>query len=166
MSSSSRTNGRPALPISSLPALDLDLPATGSAWLVCPDCRHWVEVVRGLVQTHSPDGRRCVGSAQRLDFDLTPAQHAVRRVAVRAELHARQSPAPMVRTTRAAFADGAKRGARRVAVRTEQDRAEAAARPTGKGCTAMAAAFEDAWLQIKRVPVPASVHQIATRVAA
>lgn len=166
MSSASRTNGRPALPISTLSALDLDLPATGSAWLVCPDCKHWVEAVRGLVATHKPDGRRCSGSAQLLDFDLTPAQHATRRTVVRAQLHTRQAPAPVVRAARAAFADGPKRAARRTAVRCEQDRAEVAARPAVKARTTMAAAFEDAWLTVKRVPVPAAVQQIATRAAA
>ena len=166
MSSASRTNGRPALPISKLPALNLDLPPAGSAWLVCPDCHHWVEVVRGLVQTHSPDGRRCTGSAQTLDFDLSPAQHAARRVAARAELHSGQSSAPTVRTARAAFTAAPKQAARRVAVRIEQDRAESAARPTVKVRTAMTAAFEDAWLKVKRVPGSAPVHQIAARSAA
>jgi hypothetical protein len=165
MSSSSRTNGRPALAISTLPPLDLDLPAIGSAWLVCPDCNQWVEVVRGLVQVHKPAGRRCDGSAQRLAFDLTPAQHAARRVAVRAQSHSR-SAAPVVRTARAVVAGGAKQATRRLVARVEQDVAETAARPSVKARTGMAAAFEDAWLTVKRVPVPAAAHQIAARVAA
>jgi hypothetical protein len=165
MSSASRTNGRPALAISTLPPLDLDLPAIGSAWLVCPDCDHWVEVVRGLVTTHTPGGRRCDGSAQRLVFDLTPAQHASRRVAVRAQVHARSS-APVVRTGRAALAGTAKQATRRLVARVDQDLAETAARPSVKARTTMAAAFEDAWLKVKRVPVASSVHQLAARAAA
>lgn len=165
MSSSSRTNGRPALAISTLPPLDLDLPAIGSAWLVCPDCNQWVEVVRGLVQAHKPAGYRCAGSAQRLVFDLTPARHAARRVAVRAELGARTTPPRTVRTARAVVAGGAKQAARRLVARVDQDVAEAAARPSAKARTSMAAAFEDAWLKVKPVPVPASVQQIAARAA-
>jgi hypothetical protein len=166
MSSASRTNGRPALSISTIPALDLDLPATGSAWLVCPDCGHWVEVVRGLVQTHKPDGLRCAGSAQVLDFDLTPAQHAARRAAVRAELRSRQAPATTVRTTTATLPGSPKQAARRAAVRTVQDRAELGARPSVKARTTMAAAFDDAWLKVKRVPVAAPVHRLAARTGA
>ena len=165
MSSSSRTNGRPALAISTLPPLDLDLPAIGSAWLVCPDCNQWVEVVRGLVQAHKPAGHRCAGSAQRLVFDLTPAQHASRRVAVRAQSRPR-SAAPVVRTARAVVAGGARQAARRLVARVEQDVAEAAARPSAKARTSMAAAFEDAWLRVKPVPVPAPVQQIAARASA
>jgi hypothetical protein len=165
MSSASRTNGRPALAISTLPPLDLDLPATGSAWLVCPDCRNWVEVVRGLVTTHKPGGRRCDGSAQLLGFDLTPAQHASRRVAVRAQLHAR-SAAPVVRTGRAALAGTAEQATRRLVVRVDQDLAETAARPSVKARTTMTAAFEDAWLKAKRVPTPTPVHRLAARAAA
>ena len=164
MSSSSRTNGRPALAISSLPPLDLDLPAIGSAWLVCPDCNQWVEVVRGLVQVHKPTGRRCAGSAQRLAFDLTPAQHAARRVAVRAQLRSR-SASPVVRTARAVVAGGAKQATRRLVARVEQDLAETAARPSVKARTTMTAAFEDAWLKTKRVPVAAPVHRLAARAA-
>jgi hypothetical protein len=165
MSSSSRTNGRPALAISTLSPLDLDLPAIGSAWLVCPDCNQWVEVVRGLVQVHKPAGQRCAGSAQRLDFDLTPAQHVARRIVVRAQSHPRSS-GPTVRTARAVVAGGAKQAARRLVARVEQDVAEAAARPSVKARTSMAAAFEDAWLKVKPVPAPASVQQIAARAAA
>lgn len=164
MSSSSRTNGRAALAISTLPPLNLDLPAIGSAWLVCPDCNQWVEVVRGLVQAHKPAGNRCAGSAQRLVFDLTPARHAARRVAVRAQLRSR-SATPVVRTARAVVAGGAKQAARRLVARVDQDVAETAARPSAKARTSMAAAFEDAWLKVKPVPVAASVQQIAARAA-
>lgn len=165
MSSSSRTNGRPALAISTLPPLALDLPAIGSAWLVCPNCNQWVEAVRGLVQAHKPAGYRCSGSAQRLVFDLTPAQHAARRVAVRAQSRP-SSGVPAIRTARAVVAGGAKQATRRLVARVGQDVAEVAARPSAKARTSMAAAFEDTWLKVKPVPVPSSVQQIAARAAA
>lgn len=160
MSSASRTNGRPALPISAIPALRLDLPATGSAWLVCADCRHWVEAVRGLVQTHKPDGRRCAGSAQLLEFDLTPAQHAARRAAARARLTPNGSPS--VRSGRFVFAEAARRTARRDIARTEQSRAVASLGPTGKASTTMAAAFEAAWERTSRVPTATATAHMAS----
>lgn len=155
MSSTSRTNGRPALPISRIPALDLDMPATGSAWLVCPDCLCWVEAVRGLVQTHKPDGVRCTGSAQVLAFDLTAAQHAARRQAARIEL----GTTATVRTGRAALPEGARHTARRTTAHVEQRRADHAVRPTRRARTTMTAAFESAWERVAQVPVapPASM---------
>jgi hypothetical protein len=164
MSSASRTNGRPALSISTIPALDLDLPATGSAWLVCPDCRCWVEVVRGLVQTHKPEGRRCDGSAQLLTFDLTAAQHAARRRQARARLATGTAPAATVRTSRAVFVESARRTARRVAAHTDQARTVASLRSAGKSSTTMAAAFEVAWERATRIPVAtATAHLGAGR---
>jgi hypothetical protein len=160
MSSASRTNGRPALAISAIPALRLELPETGSAWLVCPDCRHWVETVRGLVQVHKPDGRRCAGSSQRLVFDLTPAQHAARRAAARARLAPNGSPS--VRSERFGFAESAGRTARRDAVRAEQGRMVGSLRPAGKAGTTMAAAFEAAWERTARVPVATATAYLAS----
>lgn len=159
MSSASRTNGRPALPISAIPALRLDLPETGSAWLVCPDCRHWVEAVRGLVQTHKPDGSRCAGSAQLLDFDLTPAQHAARRAAARARLTPNGSPS--VRSGRFVFPEAARRTARRDSARTEQNRTVASLGATRKASTTMAAAFEAAWERVSRVPTATATTYMA-----
>ena len=152
MSSSSRTNGRPALPISAIPALRLDLPETGSAWLVCPDCRHWVEAVRGLVQTHKPGGRRCEGSAQVLVFDLTPAQHAARRVAARARLAPNGSP--QVRSGRFAFPESSRRTERRVAALTGQSRLAASRTAPAETVTTMTAAFAAAWERMSAVPMP------------
>jgi len=158
MSSKSRTNRRPALPVSSLPALHLDLTAESkSAWLVCPDCRHWVEAIRGLVQTHKPDGERCVGSAQLLDFDLTPAQHATRRAAAREYQRAGIGPH---RGPVAVLSEGPRPAARHASVRSAQQRAETKPRPT------MAAALEDAWQKLSRVPIAPAVHQIAARTRA
>jgi hypothetical protein len=160
MSSSSRTNGRPALPVSAIPALRLELPETGSAWLVCPDCRHWVEAVRGLVQTHKPDGRRCPGSAQLLDFDLTPAQHAERRAAARARLTPNGSPRE--RSARFAFAEAARRTARRLEAHAGQNRLVASLGATAKAGTAMTTAFEAAWEKLSEVGVPTATAYIST----
>lgn len=155
MSSKTRTNGRPALPVSSLPALHLDLAAEGmSAWLVCPDCRHWVEAVRGLVQTHRPEGPRCSGSAQKLDFDLTAEQHAARRAAAREFQRAGIGPR---RGPVAVLAEGAEPAARHARARSSQQRIETEPR------TAMAAALEEAWSKVRRIPVAPAVHQIAAR---
>ena len=160
MSSASRTNSRPPLPISAIPALRLELPETGSAWLVCPDCRHWVETVRGLVQTHKPDGRRCPGSAQRLVFDLTPAQHAERRAAARARL--KPNGSPRERSARFAFAEAARRTARRVEARADQSRLVASLGASAKAGTAMTTAFEAAWEKLSEVAVPSATAYIST----
>src|SRR5579883_3442599 len=111
MSSASRTNGRPPLPLSSLHALNIALHATGSAWLVCPDCEHWCEVRRGLVQAHKPHGARCPGSAQVIDFDLTPVEHAVLSAAALERLRTTRRTHPVYPVLR----EGAHRAARRIA---------------------------------------------------
>lgn len=169
MSSKSRVNSRPALAISTLPPLDLDLPATGSAWLTCPDCKNTVEVVRGLIQTHKPNGRRCDASAWRLEFDLTPAQHAARRIAAREALRPENqrylppaaAPAPLrPRRLATVLGDGRRPATRRTAARTGQHTVERRVRTT------MAAAFETAWEKAARIPAAPAVHQIAARRAA
>ncbi|HEV2343475.1 MAG TPA: hypothetical protein VGS97_05225 [Actinocrinis sp.] len=155
MSSTSRVNSRPALPISTLPPLDLDLPATGSAWLTCPDCKNTVEVIRGLVQTHKPNGRRCEASHWKLEFDLTPAQHAARRIAAR-EVMRPENQRYLSHTTTAApqrprlatvLGDGRRPATRRTNARAGQHTAERRVRTT------MAEAFEDAWEKVARIPV-------------
>lgn len=155
MSSKSRVNSRPALRISTLPALDLDLPATGSAWLTCPDCKNTVEVVRGLIQTHKPDGRRCDASNWKLEFDLTPAQHATRRIAAREAMRpenqhylSRAATSVPQRPVRLAtvLGDGRRPAARRTHARTGQHSAERRMRTT------MAEAFEAAWEKVGHIP--------------
>lgn len=153
MSAATRSNGRPPLPLSSLHALDIDLPASGSAWLVCPDCLHWVEVVRGLVQAHKPAGRRCPGSAQVVDFDLTPAQHTALCTAARQWLQAKGRTRP----ARPALREGQRRAVRRIATHAAAQHAEQRARTT------MAAAFEAAWEKLARIPAAPAAHQIAAR---
>lgn len=78
------SNGRPSIRISTLPTMSVDLGEGAHAWIKCRTCKHWVEVVRGLVQVHRPDGEaRCVGSRQHIVIDMTPEQHRRRTVAAR-----------------------------------------------------------------------------------
>jgi hypothetical protein len=155
MSTASRTNGRPALALSSLPPLDLELPESGRVWLVCPDCRHWCEVPkRKTVQTHKVNGTRCPGSAQLLNFDLTPARHAARRRVVQEYRRTHAAPsAPRAR----ALTEGRAPAGRLADTRTDRRRAEVKTRTT------MALAFETAWERMGRVPVAPAVHQMAAR---
>lgn len=126
MSSKSRSNGRPALALSTLAPLDLDLPATGNPWLVCVDCLTWVEVIKNMAQAHKDrTGARCPGSAQLLDFDLTHTQHASRRITARAAIQYRER-----RTARIAAAV-----AESTTPRT-RERIAAAAEPTAAGTRA------------------------------
>jgi hypothetical protein len=154
MSSTSRTNGRPALAISSLAPLNLELPESGNAWMVCPDCRHWCEVARKLVQTHKVNGTRCPGSAQLLRFDLTPARHAARRRTV--QEYRRTHAAAPARQARA-LSEGRAPAGRLAGARTTRRSVEVKAR------TAMAAAFEAAFEKFAQVPTAPALHQIAAR---
>lgn len=157
MSSATRTNGRAPLPISSLNPLDLDLPQSGNAWLTCPDCTRSVEVVRGLVQSHKVDDRRCAGSAQRVVFDLTAQQHATRRTAARHQ-GIRASAAEDAVTMSKARASAVLPTSRRVTRVTAP-----APRLARSARTSMAAAFEEAWESISSMPAAPAVHQIAAR---
>jgi hypothetical protein len=153
LSAASRTNRRPALPLTSLHALDIDLPESGSAWLVCPDCRHWCEIVRGLVQTHKPNGARCPGSGQLIDFDLTPAQHTALCTAARQWLQAKNQN----RAARPILREGTRRATRRIATHAAAQYAEQRTR------TAMGEALMAAWEKAARIPAAPAVHQIAAQ---
>jgi hypothetical protein len=175
MSKKTRTNGRPPLPTTALHALDLYLPVvrrtsaknfgrnfiadedqsagSGNAWLVCPDCSHWVEVLRGLVQTHRPAGHRCPGSAQVVDFDLTVGQHAALCAAALQYLRAKNRTHPV----RPVLREGQRRGTRRIAARAAQQY-------TGhKARTETAATLETVWERFARVPFAPAPCQIAAQ---
>lgn len=78
------SNGRPSIRISTLPTMSVDLGEGRHAWIKCRTCTRWVEVARGLVQVHRPNGEaRCAGSRQHIIIDLTPEQHRRRTVAAR-----------------------------------------------------------------------------------
>ena len=157
MSTKSRENRRAPLALSALPPLHLDLPEDGRPWLVCPFCRHWVEVCGLLVQTHHPDGKRCTGSGQPIDFDLTSARHERRRAAARAaERAAAEQPAAPRANPR--------RPAEPTAPRTRAwlARQDAPRRTQGGRRTEMAAALERAWTQqIVRDPRAVSAARAA-----
>jgi hypothetical protein len=167
VSSKSRTNGRPPLPITSLSALDVLLPAKGNAFLVCPDCQYWVEVKRGLVQTHRPTGRRCVGSAQKVDFDLdrTGRDAAERRAAASVqltELHtaARQQLIDRGETHHPGktLREGRRADTRRIAAHGAQQRIEQQVRDTAS------AALRAGWKHLAWVPeVPTPGQMIVRR---
>ena len=153
MSSASRTNGRPPLPLSSLHALNIALPATGSAWLVCPGCEHWCEVVRGLVQTHKPNGARCPGSAQLIEFDLTAAEHAALSAAAHQRLRATGRTPPVYPVLR----EGARHATRRIATHAADLHVQHQER------TSVMNTLEDGWEAVARIPAAPAVHQIAAR---
>lgn len=156
MSSASRTNGRPPLPLSSLHALNVALPAAGSAFLVCPVREHWCGVQRGLVQAHKPNGRRCPGSAQVIDFDLTPAQHAALSAAAHQRLRATHGTHPVYPVLR----EGARRAARRIATLAANQHVHPQERASVMNL------LEAGWDSVARIPAAPAVHQIAARRAA
>jgi hypothetical protein len=125
---------RPDLALSALPPLEVDLVAGGCAWLVCPDCRRWVEAANNHVQAHASDRRSCPGSARRIVFDLTFARHDARRTAARNHLR----PQPASRVTCAAMT------------------VQGSRRPQGAARTTMAAAFETAFEKVAARPTTAT----------
>ena len=168
MCSKSRTNRRPPLPISSLSSLDVLLPAQGNAWVVCPDCGYWAEVKRGLVRTHYPDGARCDGSAQVIDFDLSwveqdAAEQRAAASALLTELRTatRQQLIKAGRTQThhpgKTLPEGRRNKARRNAAQDAQHRDEQHLREAA--ATTMAAE----WSGLARVPEAPAVSQIAAQ---
>lgn len=65
---------RPALALSTLSPLHIDLTQPGRALFVCPDCGRWLRPRRGLAPAHraTDEVTRCAGSARRLNFDVQP----------------------------------------------------------------------------------------------
>jgi hypothetical protein len=154
------------LPVSSLSPLDVLLPARGNAFVVCQDCRHWVEVKRGLVQTHHPGGDRCDGSAQVINFDLAwvEQQAAERRAAASAKLAELRAAARQDLRDQGsahhpgkALREGRRAQARRIAAHGAQQHAEQQVRDTA------ATAIEAGWEGLARVPEAPSVVHIAAR---
>ena len=109
--------------------------------------------MRGLVQTHKPNGTRCPGSAQEIDFDLTPAQHTALCTAARQWLAAKGRMHP----ARPVLAEGQRRAVRRIATKVTAQHAEQRTR------TAMSLAFEAAWERMALLPAAPAAHQIAAR---
>lgn len=83
---------RPALALSTLSPLHIDLTQAGKALFVCPDCGRWLRPRRGLAPAHraADEFTRCAGSARRLSFDVQPEEW---RAAVVAERRRRRERA-------------------------------------------------------------------------
>jgi hypothetical protein len=83
---------RPALALSTLSPLHIDLTQPGKALFVCPDCGRWLRPRRGLAPAHraGDEVTRCAGSARRLSFDIQPDEW---RAAVVAERRRRRERA-------------------------------------------------------------------------
>ena len=71
-----RHNGRPCLLASALPPNKVSFYPGARPMVVCSDCDTWCFARRGLLTPHRADDgvSRCLGSAQRVIFDITPAQ--------------------------------------------------------------------------------------------
>lgn len=103
MSVSHRHNGRPARPISSFRASDVNLRPGEKPTLVCPDCHTWRFLAAGIIQPHrTGDGSRCAGSGQRVYRDVPLARLddaervEARQAATRRSARVHYKPAPPV----------------------------------------------------------------------
>lgn len=66
-----RSDNRPALLASALPACDVNARPGEPVSLVCPDCGTWRLVRQGRIFPHpGNEGRRCAASARRFALDL------------------------------------------------------------------------------------------------
>ncbi|MFI6391507.1 hypothetical protein [Nonomuraea sp. NPDC050540] len=96
-----RSNGRSIL-ASTLPPNDLNLHPGERLTMVCPDCRSWRVIRRGMIWPHRADDgmTRCPGSGTRLVVDLTSVEWqsamvvAVRQAATRHGSRTHRKPAP------------------------------------------------------------------------
>ena len=77
-----RSDDRPVINASALPATSLSFAADGTHPMVlCPDpgCDQWARVARGVLMPHHVAHKvRCSGSYQPIRIDVTPAEHAAR----------------------------------------------------------------------------------------
>ncbi|MEW2467898.1 hypothetical protein AB0919_23180 [Streptomyces sp. NPDC046994] len=87
-----RHNGRAPIKASTMRPEDLSLRESEPRMAVCPDCQTWRRLSRSMITPHRDGvavpkadtrryfgdkpsgGRRCPGSAQRIDIDITPEQ--------------------------------------------------------------------------------------------
>jgi hypothetical protein len=96
-------NGRPARPISSFPANEVNLRPGEKPSLVCPDCRTWRFLAAGIIQPHHLDsGAKCDGAGQRVYRDVplatleTAMRTEVRQAATRRARRTFYKPAPPI----------------------------------------------------------------------
>lgn len=96
-------NGRPARPLSSFPANEVNLRPGEKPTLVCPHCRAWSFLAAGIIQPHRlSSGAKCEGSGQRVYRDVplaaleTAMRAEVRQAATRRARRTFAKPAPPV----------------------------------------------------------------------
>lgn len=67
-----RHNGRPTIPATKIPAINLSVHPGETPSVVCPDCSTWRIIRRGMIFAHrATDGRtRCPGSGQRITVSI------------------------------------------------------------------------------------------------
>jgi hypothetical protein len=80
-----RHNGRPSVPVSTLPPDQVNLRPSEPVSVACPICGKWRRVKRHMLWPHrAHDNKtRCPGSGQRVRIDLTPGQWLARLDAAR-----------------------------------------------------------------------------------
>lgn len=108
-----RHNGRAPIKASSLRPEHLNLREGETRSVVCPDCNTWHRLTRSMIHPHRDDveqpkpegrryrddadkaklsnGRRCPGSAQRIDIDITPELWSERLLTVESTAARRRS---------------------------------------------------------------------------
>lgn len=72
-----KSNGR-TVAVSSLATLDVFLTPGRAARIRCDRCGTAVDVNRGLMAVHKPNGQRCSGSLTHYDFDVSYADWSSR----------------------------------------------------------------------------------------
>lgn len=112
-----RHNGRPAIKASTIRPEHLNLREGEPRMVVCPDCGTWRRLKRSMIRPHRdgveqprPEGRRyvdevnqakpsngkrCDGSAQRIEIDITPEQWIERLLAAESTASSRRTTNPV-----------------------------------------------------------------------
>ncbi|MEU6053108.1 hypothetical protein ABZ829_22070 [Streptomyces xanthochromogenes] len=112
-----RHNGRTPIKASTIRPENLNLRDGETRTVVCPECNTWHRLQRGMIMPHRDgvevakdgprryrddsnatkpsNGRRCSGSAQRIDIDITPEQWGERLLAAETTAAGRRSVRPV-----------------------------------------------------------------------
>ncbi|WP_432158768.1 hypothetical protein [Streptomyces sp. bgisy153] len=108
-----RHNGRAPIKASAMRPEHLSLRENEPRMAVCPDCLRWRRLTRSMITPHRDGvavpktgerrcfgdkpvgGRRCPGSAQRIDIDITPEQWRERLLAVESTAAGRRTARPI-----------------------------------------------------------------------
>lgn len=112
-----RHNGRAPIKASSLRPEHLNLREDEPRMVVCPDCKTWHRLTRSMIHPHRDgveqpkpegrryrdasvkarpsNGRRCPGSAQRIEMDITPEQWSERLLDAESTASSRRTANPV-----------------------------------------------------------------------